>query len=94
MHLQCRLAGEKSKEEKDPTNEDEIALTATNAKKGGKEPNGGSKPKKENPNRIRLVTTAIKRGISRARAGRSTLRRSRSLQRIAKASKRAGVPSQ
>ncbi len=40
--------------------------------------------------RIRSATTVIIRGISRTRAGRSTLRRSQSFQRIAKASKQAG----
>jgi hypothetical protein len=42
--------------------------------------------------RIRSATTAIKRGILRPRAGKSTLRRNRSLQRIAKASKQVEVP--
>jgi hypothetical protein len=34
MHLQWHLAGGKSKVDKDSNNEDEIALAATNAKKG------------------------------------------------------------
>jgi hypothetical protein len=44
--------------------------------------------------KIRSATAAIKRGISRTCAGRSTCRRSQSLQRITKASKQAGVPLQ
>ncbi len=54
MHLQWRLAGGKSKEDKDSDNKDEFALAATNAKKGGKNPNGGGKPKKENPNKDKI----------------------------------------
>jgi hypothetical protein len=94
MHLQWHLAGGKSMEDKDSDDEDEIASAATNTKKGGKKPNGGGKPKKETLIRIRSATTATKKGILRTCAGKSTLRTSRSLQRIGKASKQARVLSQ
>jgi hypothetical protein len=49
MHLQWCLAGGKLKDDKDSNDEDEIALAATNTKKGGKKPNGGGKPKEGEP---------------------------------------------
>jgi hypothetical protein len=49
-HIQWRIAGEKSKEDKDFDNKDEIALAAMNTKNGGKKPNCRGKPKEENPN--------------------------------------------
>jgi hypothetical protein len=88
MHIQWHLAGGKSKEDKDSNGKDKITLAATNTKNGGKKPNSGGNPKKENPIRMRSATTAVKRDISRTRAGRSTLRRSRSWQRIVIAKQR------
>jgi hypothetical protein len=93
MHLQWRLAGGKLKGDKDSDGKDVISLAATNTKKGGKKLNGGGKPKKKNLIRIRSATTAIKRSILRPCAGKSTLRRNKSLQRIARASKQASRSS-
>ncbi len=63
MHLQCCLAGGKLKEDNDSNdNKDEIALAATNTKKGGKKPNGGGKPKKENPNKDKICDHCNKKG--------------------------------
>ena len=62
MHLQWRLAGGKLKEDKDSDNEDEIALAARNTKKGGKQPNGRGKPKKENPNKDKICNHCNKKG--------------------------------
>jgi hypothetical protein len=45
MYIQWRLAGGKMKEDKDSNDDNEIALAATNTKKGGKKPNGRCKPK-------------------------------------------------
>jgi hypothetical protein len=94
MHLQWRFAGGKSKEDKDSANEDEILLIAMYTKKGGKKPNGRGNPKKENPNKDKICDHCNKKGILRTRAGRSTLRKSQSLQRIEKASKQTAVPLQ
>ncbi len=62
MHLQWRRAGGKLKEDKDSDNEDEIALAARNTKKGGKQPNGRGKPKKENPNKDKICNHCNKKG--------------------------------
>jgi hypothetical protein len=56
MHLQWCLAGGKSEDDKDSYNEDEIALAAMNAKKGGK----------------KSATIATRRGTSRTHAGRNS----------------------
>ncbi len=94
IHLQWRLAGEKSKEDRDYNEEDEIALAATIPRKGGRRPLAEVSQRRRTLIRIRSATTAIKRGISRPGAGKSTLRRNQSLQIIAKASKQAEVPLQ
>jgi hypothetical protein len=93
MHLQWRLAGGKSKEDKDSSKEDEIALAAINTK-GGRSPTAEASQRRRTLIRIRSATTAIKRGMLRPHAGKSTLGRNQSLQRIAKASKQAEVLSQ
>ncbi len=62
IHIQWPLAGGKSKEDKDSNNKDEIALAATNTKKGGKMPNGGGKPKKENNNKDKFCDHCNKKG--------------------------------
>ncbi len=56
------MAGGKSKKDKDSNNEDEIAFAATKTKKGGKNPNGGGKPKKENPNKDEICDHCNKNG--------------------------------
>jgi hypothetical protein len=48
------LAEGKSKEDKDSNNKDEIAMAATNTKKGGKKPNSRGKPTKDNPNKDKI----------------------------------------
>jgi hypothetical protein len=46
----------------DSDNKDKIALAAKNTKKGGKNPNGGGKPKKENPNKDKICDHCNKKG--------------------------------
>ncbi len=74
MHLQWCLEGGKSKDDKDSNNKDEIALAATNAKKGGKKSNG--RERKENRTRIRFATIARRRGTSKTHARRNSQTRS------------------
>ncbi len=62
MHLQWRLAGGKLKKDKDSNDKDEIALAATNTKKGGKKPNGRGKPKKENHHEDKICNHCNKKG--------------------------------
>ncbi len=62
------------KDDKDSDDEDENALAATNAKKGGKKSNG--REKKETPTKIRLATIARRRATSRTHAGRNSQTRS------------------
>jgi hypothetical protein len=62
MHIQWRLAGGKSKEDKDFNNEDKIALAAMNTKKEGKDPNGGGKPTKENNNKNKICNHCNNKG--------------------------------
>ncbi len=50
------------KENKDSNDKDDIALAATNTKKEGRKPNGGGKPKKENPNKDRICNHCNKKG--------------------------------
>jgi hypothetical protein len=50
IHIQWRLAGGKSREDKDSKNKDEVALVES-TKKGGKKSGGGDKPRRENPNK-------------------------------------------
>jgi hypothetical protein len=61
MHFQWHLAGEESKKDKDSDNKDDIALAAMNTKKGGKKPNNGGKPKKENPNKDKFCNHCNKK---------------------------------
>ncbi len=60
MHLQWCLAGGKSKDDKDSDDKDEIALAATNAKKGGEKSNG--RENKENPNKDKTCNHCKKKG--------------------------------
>jgi hypothetical protein len=60
MHLQWRLAGGKLKDDKDSKDKNEIALAATNAKKGGKKSNG--REKKENPNKDKTCNHCMNKG--------------------------------
>jgi hypothetical protein len=60
MHLQWCLAGGKSKDDKDSDDEDEVALAAMNAKKGGTKYNG--REKKENPNKDKTCIHCKKKG--------------------------------
>ncbi len=60
MHLQWRLAGGKLEDDKDSNDKEEIALAATNAKKGGKKSNG--REKKENPNKDKTCNNCKKKG--------------------------------
>jgi hypothetical protein len=60
MHLQWRLAGGKSKDDKDSDDKDEIAFAATNAKKGGKKSNG--REKKEDPNKDKIRNNCKEKG--------------------------------
>ncbi len=60
MHLQWPLAEGKSKEDKNFNDKDEVALAATNTKKGGKKLNGGGKPKKQNPNKNKICNHCSK----------------------------------
>jgi hypothetical protein len=52
----------RKKKDKDSNNEDEIELAATNTKKGGKKPNGGGKPTKENPNKDKICDHCKEKG--------------------------------
>jgi hypothetical protein len=94
MHLQWRLAGGKLKENMDSNDKDDIALSATNTKKGGKKPNGRGKPKKENPNKDRFCGHCNKKGHIETMCWEKYPEKNRSLQRIIKASKQVGVQSQ
>jgi hypothetical protein len=60
MHMQWHLAGGKSKDNKNSNDENEIALAATNTKKGGKK--GNDKEKKENPNKDKTCNNCKKKG--------------------------------
>ncbi len=60
MHLQWPLAAGKSKDNKDSDDEEEIALAATNTKKGEKKSNGTEK--KENPNKDKTCNHCKKKG--------------------------------
>ena len=58
------------KDDKDSDGKEEIALVATNVKKGGKKSNG--REKKRTPTKIRLATIARRRGTSITHAGRNS----------------------
>jgi hypothetical protein len=60
MHIQWRLAREKSREDKS-NNKDEVALVAS-TKKGGKKSRGGDKSQRENPNKDETCNHCIKKG--------------------------------
>ncbi len=62
MHIQWRFAGGKLKEDEDSNNKNEIALAATNTKKGGKKPNGRGKSKKEKPNKDKICNHCYIKG--------------------------------